>query len=216
MQTVIKKRYSVEFRVRAVELVRSGKPVSVVAEELGIGTSVLYRWLGQGPHSNVVGLEGSAGPGEEPPEVELRRLRRESLGSLIDAQRNQPIKGPLSQFLFEKRYVTVRSVERVSPLELCERDWLLRKGVGIDDRIRKKGIVAGQRRVQFVLNEQASQRSRGRKRSRIEPGEEGEANRRSAAPLSQEQHFWHGDRPSRYFDRMLAAEQTGRAARRIK
>ena len=77
MQTVIKKRYSIEFRARAVELVRSGKPVSIVAEELGIGTSVLYRWLGQGPHSNLVGLEEAAGAAVEPPEVELRRLRRE-------------------------------------------------------------------------------------------------------------------------------------------
>jgi transposase len=78
MQTVIKKRYSSEFRARAVELVGLGKPVSAVAEELGIGTSVLYRWLGQGPHSNVVKLEGAAGAGEDPPEVELRRLRREN------------------------------------------------------------------------------------------------------------------------------------------
>jgi transposase len=60
-----------------VELVRLGKPVSLAAEELGIGTSVLYRWLGQGPHSQVVGLEGVGGTVEEAPEIELRRLRRE-------------------------------------------------------------------------------------------------------------------------------------------
>src|SRR4051794_17218769 len=77
MKTVIKKRYSAEFRARAIELVRLGKPVAVVAEELGLGTSILYRWLGQGPHSNVVGLDGPFEPGEEAPEVELRRLRRE-------------------------------------------------------------------------------------------------------------------------------------------
>jgi transposase len=78
MPTVIRKRYSSEFRAQAVELVRIGKPVSAVAEELGIGTSVLYRWLGQGPHSNGPKLEGAAGAGEDPPEVELRRLRREN------------------------------------------------------------------------------------------------------------------------------------------
>ena len=77
MQTMIRKRYSSEFRARAKEMVGLGKPVSAVAEELGIGTSVLYRWLGQGPHSNVVGVDGTCGPGEDPPEVELRRLRRE-------------------------------------------------------------------------------------------------------------------------------------------
>jgi len=75
MQPVIKKRYSLEFRNRAVELVRLGKSVSAVAEELGIGTSILYRWVG--PHSQVISPEGSSASGEEPPEVELRRLRRE-------------------------------------------------------------------------------------------------------------------------------------------
>ena len=78
MQTMIRKRYSAEFRARAVELVGLGKPVSAVAEELGIGTSVLYRWLGQGPHSNVVRADGTSGVSEDPPEVELRRLRREN------------------------------------------------------------------------------------------------------------------------------------------
>jgi transposase len=46
MKSVMKKRYSAEFRAQAVELVRLGKPVAVVAEDLCIGTSVLYRWLG--------------------------------------------------------------------------------------------------------------------------------------------------------------------------
>jgi transposase len=78
MQKMFKKRYSSEFRARAVELVGLGKPVSAVAEELSIGTSVLYRWLGQGPHSNVVGLEGASAATGDPPEVELRRLRREN------------------------------------------------------------------------------------------------------------------------------------------
>ena len=78
MQTMIRKRYSAEFKARAKELVGLGKPVSAVAEELGIGTSILYRWLGPGSHSNVVGVDGTCGAGEDPPEVELRRLRREN------------------------------------------------------------------------------------------------------------------------------------------
>ena len=78
MKSDMKKRYSAEFRAQAVELVRLGKPVALVAEELCIGTSVLYRWLGQGPHSNVVTMDGSRGAGDLPPEVELRQLRREN------------------------------------------------------------------------------------------------------------------------------------------
>ena len=78
MKSAMKKRYSAEFRAQAVELVRLGKPVGVVAEELCIGTSVLYRWLGEGPHSNVVRTDGAPGAGELPPDVELRQLRREN------------------------------------------------------------------------------------------------------------------------------------------
>ena len=77
MNANMKKRYSAEFRAQAVELVRLGKPVAVVAEELCIGTSVLYRWLGEGPHSNVVTPESARGAGAQSAEDELRQLRRE-------------------------------------------------------------------------------------------------------------------------------------------
>ena len=77
MNPVMKKRYSAAFKAQAIELVRLGKPVSTVAEELCIGSSVLYRWLGQGPHSNVVGSEGAPPRGDLPPDLELRQLRRE-------------------------------------------------------------------------------------------------------------------------------------------
>jgi transposase len=78
MKSIMKKRYSAAFRAQAVELVRLGKPVAVVGEDLCIGTSVLYRWLGEGPHSNVVRTEGAPGSGDLPPDVELRQLRREN------------------------------------------------------------------------------------------------------------------------------------------
>lgn len=77
MKAVMKKRYSAEFRAQAVELVRLGKPSAVLAKELCIGTSVLYRWLGEGPHSNVVRTDATPGAGDLPPEVELCQLRRE-------------------------------------------------------------------------------------------------------------------------------------------
>jgi len=40
-------RYSAEFKAEAVELVRIGKPVAEVAEELSIGTGLIYRWIMQ-------------------------------------------------------------------------------------------------------------------------------------------------------------------------
>ena len=39
-----RRRFTAEFKAQAVELVKLGKPVPEVAEELGIGTSILYRW----------------------------------------------------------------------------------------------------------------------------------------------------------------------------
>jgi transposase-like protein len=48
MEPVTRKRYTAEFKAQAVELVGMGKPVSEVAEDLEIGTGVLYRWMRPG------------------------------------------------------------------------------------------------------------------------------------------------------------------------
>jgi len=45
MEPVTRKRYTAEFKAQAVELVGLGKPVTEVAEELEIGSGVLYRWM---------------------------------------------------------------------------------------------------------------------------------------------------------------------------
>jgi transposase len=79
MKPVTRKRYTAEFKAQAIELVALGKPVTEVAEELEIGTSVLYRWVLKG--GAVPAQLGSAGlraAGEEPAADELRRLRREN------------------------------------------------------------------------------------------------------------------------------------------
>ena len=71
MHTVTRKRYTPEFKAQAVDLVAIGKPVPEVAEELGIGTSLLYRWIGKNapPAQSLDGEETTA--------AELSRLRRE-------------------------------------------------------------------------------------------------------------------------------------------
>lgn len=48
MREMMRKRYTAEFKAQAIELVELGKPVPAVAEELGIGSSILYRWVGKG------------------------------------------------------------------------------------------------------------------------------------------------------------------------
>ena len=45
MKTMIRKRYTSEFKTQAIELVSLGQPVPEVAEDLGIGTSILYGWV---------------------------------------------------------------------------------------------------------------------------------------------------------------------------
>ena len=81
MKAVTRKRYTAEFKAQAVELVGLGKPISQVAEELEIGTSLLYRWMPKGAQPAQLGSEGLRVPqarDEEPAADELRRLRREN------------------------------------------------------------------------------------------------------------------------------------------
>ena len=81
MEPVTRKRYTAEFKAQAVELVGLGKPVPEVAEDLEIGTGVLYRWMrdgGRGGQPAQLGSEGSRAVGEEPAADEVRRLRREN------------------------------------------------------------------------------------------------------------------------------------------
>jgi len=77
MKPVTRKRYSAEFKAQAVGLVGLGKPVPAVAEELEIGTSILYGWMRKGAQPAQLGSEGLRAGGEEPVADELRRLRRE-------------------------------------------------------------------------------------------------------------------------------------------
>jgi len=50
MEAVTRKRYIAQFKAQAVELVGMGKPLAEVAEEIEIGTNVLYRWVRDGGH----------------------------------------------------------------------------------------------------------------------------------------------------------------------
>jgi transposase len=77
MKAVIRKRYTAEFKAQAVGLVGLGKPVVEVAEDLGIGTSILYGWIRKGAQPGQLGSGGLRAVGEEPAADELPRLRRE-------------------------------------------------------------------------------------------------------------------------------------------
>jgi transposase len=77
MYPVNKKRYTAEFKAQAVSLVEMGKPVAVVAEDLGLSQGVLYAWLRKNSRLAEHGSEGPRAVGELPAADELRQLRRE-------------------------------------------------------------------------------------------------------------------------------------------
>ena len=52
------KSYPVEFRMRAIALVRAGKSIADAAQELGLSRACLYLWVNQDriDHGEVAGL----------------------------------------------------------------------------------------------------------------------------------------------------------------
>lgn len=81
MKKTTRKRYSAEFKAQAIELVKLGKPVREVAQELGIGANVLYGWtehLRNNSQPAQLGSGGLGAVGEQAGADELRRLRREN------------------------------------------------------------------------------------------------------------------------------------------
>jgi transposase len=68
-----RRRFSPEFKSQAVALLDAGKPPSEIAEDLEIGTGLLYRWrrtLSQPPQ---LGSGAQRAGGEENEADELRR-----------------------------------------------------------------------------------------------------------------------------------------------
>lgn len=89
MTTVNRKRYSRDFIEQAVALVGLGKPVPEVAQELGIGTSILYRWTQAQRQAQGTQLGGAVQHVPQGRDVldeaaELRRLRKENAQLLLE------------------------------------------------------------------------------------------------------------------------------------
>ena len=70
------KTYTREFKLETVRLVKSnGKPMSQIAQDLGVSDSALYHWCKRLADQGEQAFPGS-GP-QTAQEEELRRLRRE-------------------------------------------------------------------------------------------------------------------------------------------
>jgi transposase len=70
-------RYSPAFKKQAVELVHTGKPVSEVAEELAIGSGLLYRWVGQQSKKSEAEQHSADGNNKQFESNELRKMQKE-------------------------------------------------------------------------------------------------------------------------------------------
>lgn len=76
MTTKCRRRYTEEFKVEAVQLVRdSARPVAQVARNLGIADHLLYRWRAEQQQAGSQGLTRESMRAEH---EELARLRREN------------------------------------------------------------------------------------------------------------------------------------------
>lgn len=86
MKTVKRERYSSDFKDRALAMINLGKPVSEVAKELGVGSSILYRWMQPQRQDAPAQLGGvvQRAVGELDEAAELRRLRKENAQLLLE------------------------------------------------------------------------------------------------------------------------------------
>lgn len=91
MKAVNRKRYSSDFIDQAVALVSLGRTVPDVAQELGIGTSILYRWTQSQRQGQRQGSQLGSAVQSVPhlrdgldEAAELRRLRKENARLLLE------------------------------------------------------------------------------------------------------------------------------------
>jgi transposase len=84
MNHMTRRRFTAEFKTQAVELVNHGRAVPEVAEDLGIGASILYRWVRKASSPEQLGSHAKRAVGVEAAADELLRLRREVADLRLD------------------------------------------------------------------------------------------------------------------------------------
>ena len=67
-------RYTLEFKIEAVRLIRSGQSIAVVSATLGVASQTLHNWV----KAEAAGLlKGTATRPVSPEQMEISRLRAE-------------------------------------------------------------------------------------------------------------------------------------------
>lgn len=75
MPEIRRRRYTEEFKLEAVRLVRdSARPVAQVARDLGIADTQLYRWVAEHRQAEA---QGTTRAGQRAEAEELARVKRE-------------------------------------------------------------------------------------------------------------------------------------------
>lgn len=72
-----RKKYSREFKIKAIELAELKKDVPSVAEDLGVSRSLIYRWKRQMDKDEQASFPGNGKVSLSEPEQELKRLQHE-------------------------------------------------------------------------------------------------------------------------------------------
>jgi transposase len=55
-----RRKYDTEFKQQVLQMISNGRPVREVAESLGIGENVIYRWRSGQQNQGTAGKENSA------------------------------------------------------------------------------------------------------------------------------------------------------------
>jgi len=76
MSSKTRNRYNDDFKAQTLALVDTGKPISEVAEELGVSSDLVYRWRRE--RERQVGSAGTRAVGERPGADDLPALLREN------------------------------------------------------------------------------------------------------------------------------------------
>ncbi len=72
-----KRHFDRAFKVMAVELCLSGKPIGEVANELGIRADLLSRWKREYKQKKEGSFSGHGNPSMTPEQVEIAQLKKE-------------------------------------------------------------------------------------------------------------------------------------------
>lgn len=72
-----RRKYPKEFKLEAVRLILEGRPVTEVAEDLGVDRSLLYTWKKRALADGEAAFPGNGKTAMNELETEVRELRRE-------------------------------------------------------------------------------------------------------------------------------------------